>query len=130
MNLFELLFVIAGLSISLMAATLATQRWNVGWGILAFVLSGAGWVLLLPLGNVALRLLNRIVPLRPVCRTGRCVSDDYEYLGLHDDVPLFRCQCGREYIKQGSLFLERDATGELHPYMRRAWGLFWRPQRD
>jgi hypothetical protein len=127
MNVFEMAFVLVGLVCAFAAAVVASQYWGLWVGLVAFAVSWVVWACVLKLGDVAIDVWYKFLPVRPICRKGRCHSGDYEYLGQQDGVSVFRCRCGNEYAEMKSVFYERDAVGQLHPYMNKRWGVVWRP---
>jgi hypothetical protein len=81
-------------------------------------------------GHLPLALLGLVgLPLllfhrdRPICRCGRCRSQDYEFLGMEQQ-PLsfdYRCpSCDRHYRARDNKFLEIASNGSEQPYMRQS----------
>ena len=72
-------------------------------------------------------------PDRPKCKSGRCYSDDYDYIGFppHEltererqltrrfDALIVRCRCGTTYLRSKKLrkFMEVLPDGSVSPYM-------------
>jgi hypothetical protein len=70
-------------------------------------------------------------PDRPVCRTGQCSSNQYEFLewrkpdgdGVTVNASYYRCRCGTKYVARAGRFMEVDEHGNELPYMTTSkWG--------
>ena len=99
-----------------------------GW-IAGFVL---GCALAVAAYYALLRLLDlwyRWRPLRPVCREGKCSSDDYKLLDCSEGRAVFFCRCGTKYVKTRNRFGEILDDGSVRPYMKRT-GILSRWQED
>lgn len=70
--------------------------------------------------RVLVLLLNRWRPVRPLCRQGKCLADDYEFIERTEQGRLFECRCGTRYIHSGMRFLECSDDGQIKPYMKHA----------
>jgi len=102
----------------------------IGWivGVFIGALGAiAGWFALWKLGDI----YEKWRPFRPICKKGKCSSDDYNLVQSLEDGAIFRCKCGTQYFRSGRRFLELLDNGETVAYMKRR-GLFgrWEPDPD
>jgi hypothetical protein len=129
MNIFELMTLIAIIIASYFCGKwLGSQYGIIGW-ILGLILGST-------LGVTAFVVLHRLIdiwykwrPLRPICRQGKCSSDDYELIELSNAGAVFRCRCGMKYLKNNRCFMEILDDGSTCAYMRRH-SMFGRWKRE
>jgi hypothetical protein len=96
------------------------------WGIL-------GWVVGMPLGfGIGILILKAVSgvldyswyrwrPLRPPCRKGSCMAQDYKLVEVSTGGLTYQCKCGDKYRKLAApeRFVEVLSDGSLRPYMKR-----------
>lgn len=137
MTLIELLVFLAGVFVAVSVGIPVARRTQSVW---LGIGSGLGATVCLYASCWGLSvLLYRVFPLRPVCRRGRCKSEDYVWdredfrrflsnpkASRHKTV--FVCKCGDKYLRYGRRFSELTSDGEVRPYMvhPRFWRR-WRP---
>ena len=102
----------------------------------------AGWIIGFVLGcafavgayTIFLRLIGLIGkwrPLRPVCREGKCSSNDYQLLDVSEGRGIYRCRCGTKYVRTRHRFGELLDDGTVRSYMKRMWSLGrWEEDRE
>ena len=79
--------------------------------------------------NLYFYLWHKWQPLRPICKNGKCKSDDYKWVtSIGDFHPVFICSCGNIYIQNGGCFIELLPDGKSKPYMIHS--LFGRWKKD
>jgi len=119
MNIFELAVVAAFIAAGYFCGKwLGLQYGVVGWiagFLLGVTFGGSGFIGLRKLLNI----WYKCRPLRPICKEGKCSSDDYEIIECLKGRVVFRCQCGTKYLKKGQFFMEILDDGSTIPYMRR-----------
>lgn len=129
MNVFELGFVL----IVVLAGYYVGKTLGFYWGTL-------GWVAGFILGIVSaaslfiglfrlVDLWHRWRPMRPPCRSGKCMSGDYNPLLRPGNEVIFQCGCGTKYVKKGRRFMELGGDGSARPYMIKR-GLSGRWEKD
>ena len=126
MTLLELPFVIGLLIIGMFVASWSARK--IGW--LGYPLGFLGAVLIIPALVCGIgALLFFIWPERPICRNGKCKTNDYELHRVEDKFEWF-CNCGNQYRKSGRRFYEVRRDGSLAPYM--VWSIFrgWFPDTE
>ena len=127
MNFFEFLTIALGLALSAFSGMFAARFLGVlGGGALGIALA-ISWAWVLRSG-VVFGVLDRLLPVRPVCKQRRCTSEGYTYLRREGNRVFFRCQCGTVYVKEGASFQVMQESGRLEPYMRKRWNLVWKPE--
>lgn len=74
--------------------------------------------------SAAEKLWRKWRPMRPTCRNGRCVADDYEWLRTTSDGDVFACGCGDTYLlssrgcSQTTHFWRLSTDGAPRPFMK------------
>lgn len=53
----------------------------------------------------------------PICKNGKCESNDHEFVGFLGNGMVTRCKCGNRYYSIGERCLFLDSGGIAHPYM-------------
>ncbi|MBN2315971.1 MAG: hypothetical protein JXM79_18740 [Sedimentisphaerales bacterium] len=123
MNIFELTLLIGFIWVGYVCGKMLGAYLGVAGWIVGFVL---GCALAVGVYTIFLRLIDlwyRWRPIRPICKEGKCSSDDYQLLELSKGNVVFRCRCGAKYIKTRHRFGELLDDGSVRPYMKRTWSL-------
>lgn len=115
----------------LICATLSSLFFGNKFGLLGGII---GFPLGLILAFLIIYILNILMdlwyvwrPLRPICKNGKCKSNDYKWVTrIEDFCPVFICSCGDLYLKNGSLFIELLSDGSSEPYMSHSFFGRWK----
>ncbi len=105
--------------------------------LLSYHFGIAGWFVGFPFGCLvgifALRIIGTLIdpwnkgePNLPVCRSGKCHFENYEFIKDTKEGIVFRCACGVKYLFTGQRFMELLDDGTTRPFMKRSgirpWG--------
>jgi len=128
-TLIELLVFIANAIIAYFVGRYLSEKWGtIGW----FIGVPAGFFCLIGAAKVVLFISSRAMPIRPMCRNGKCGANDYKFLKITKDGSVFQCRCGDKYfrLRAAARFLEVLPDGSLRPYMKRKPFGKWQPDQD
>ena|SRR5688572_9919508 len=130
MTLIELLIFLINCTIG---CVLAIRLYAISGSVLLAVVGGIGGFLFGVVCVLALRQVANVwykfFPLRPPCRRGNCLSDDYVWnaeLSQLQKKDVFVCKCGDRYVRNKRRFDELLEDGSIrpfmeHPFLVRSW---------
>jgi hypothetical protein len=125
-NIFTLLVFFLFIVVGYFSGISLSHYWGVlGW-ILGFIVGGS---LFGTAYYLIMYYLNKWFPIHPICKDGKCTSEDYEIVKYNeeDGTFIFRCKCGTEYYQDFPYFKEILSDGSLKTYMKiNRWGK-WKP---
>jgi hypothetical protein len=104
---------------------------KVGWAVGVLLGIACGFLLIYGLWLLA-DFYYRFRPLRPICRHGKCHSDDYEIKVVAREgcwESENRCKCGDTYVKRENQFMLLRPDGSTHSYMLRKPFHNWEPDK-
>lgn len=93
------------------------------YGVLGWVLGILGGSALFGVGYfLIMHYLNKWFPIHPICRTGRCTSEDYVIVEYNQEegTCIFCCKCGTKYFQDHPYFKEILSDGSLRSYMKKS----------
>lgn len=96
-----------------------------GWWFGCYI-GGWAWIVGIVLGilliggmRIVLDLFYKWRPMRPNCRLGKCMVDDYDYIKRTNEGVFFTCKCGGTYLLTNGHFKEVLPGGTTVAYMKR-----------
>jgi hypothetical protein len=128
-NIFQLLVLVGIVVAGCYVGRHLASYWGIPGLIGGFIL-GVGSAVLVFGGLFRLVMLwHRWRPMRPPCRNGTCMSDNYRVVSWTRDEAVFQCGCGAKYVEKRRRFMELAEDGSAKPYMIKR-GFTGRWERD
>ena len=128
MNIFELtifiLFIVSGY---FSGKFLSCYYGVLGW-IIGFIVGCSLFALIYYL---IIHYSNKLFPIDPPCKTGKCLSDGYKIVEYNEKKgSVYRCACGTKYLKKLPYFKEILPDGTTKPYMKKNKKGRWEPDTE
>jgi hypothetical protein len=119
MTIIELLFFMTNLAFVIAACLFGAHAFGFVGAVSAAIAALACEILFYSALAAIGKMLQRFYPAFPVCRNGKCGTEDYTCLRSEASFAVYVCKCGNTYINVRRRFLELLPNGTERRFMRR-----------